>query len=317
MKQHYVPPYTINSNILKLVAKITEEITKIELNKKQIITPKLRRENHIKTLAGTLEIEGNFLGEEKITAILDGKRVLGTNLELKEVEGTINAYMALEKYEFTSLKDLLKAHKLMMNQILSSAGTFRGVQVAVGEHIPPVPTMLPKLMGDLFDWLAHSNEHPLIVSCVFHYEFEFIHPFADGNGRIGRLWQSVILYKWRNVFSVVPTESIIRDNQAAYYKAIEQSTQMGESTKFIEFMLDVILKTIENVPKAVTKNVPKERIKLIQYHMEQNKLITVKELAELLHVNIKTIKRDIEKLKAENKVQRIGSARKGEWKITG
>ena len=149
MKQHYVPPYTINSNILKLVAKITEEITKIELNKKQIITPKLRRENHIKTLAGTLEIEGNFLGEEKITAILDGKRVLGTNLELKEVEGTINAYMALENYEFTSLKDLLKAHKLMMNQILSSAGAFRGVQVAVGEHIPPVPTMLPKLMDDV------------------------------------------------------------------------------------------------------------------------------------------------------------------------
>ena len=258
-----------------------------------------------------MEIEGNFLGEEKITALLD----LGTNLEIAEVEGTINAYKLLENYKCHKLQDLLKAHSLMMKGILKSAGSFRTVQVVVGEHVPPVPMMLSKLMEDLFEWLEQSDEHPLIKSCVFHYEFEFIHPFADGNGRIGRLWQSVILYKWRKVFSTVPTESIIRDNQAAYYKAIENSTQMGESTPFIEFMLEVILETIQNVPNAVSKNVPKDRIALILEHMRANKAITVKELADILNVNEKTVKRDIEKLKGEGKVLRTGSARKGEWQV--
>lgn len=311
----YAPPYTITSNILNLVSQISEEVTKIELNTKQGITPKLRRENHVKTLAGTLEIEGNFLGEEKITALLDGKRVLGTNLEIAEVEGTINAYKSLGKYKYHKLKDLLTAHSHMMKGILKSAGSFRTVQVVVGEHVPPVPMMLSKLMEDLFQWLEQSDVHPLIKSCVFHYEFEFIHPFADGNGRMGRLWQSVVLYQWRKVFSVVPIESIIRDNQVAYYKAIEKSTEMGESTAFIEFMLEVILQTIENVPKGVSKNVPKDRIALILDNMKINPTITVKELAELLSVNEKTIKRDIEKLKTEAKVSRIGSARKGTWQV--
>ena len=319
--KHYTPPYTISTKILNFVSLISEELTKMELNKKQLITPKLRRENHVKTLAGTLEIEGNFLGEEKITALLDGKRVLGTTLEIAEVEGTINAYKALEQYKYYKLKDLLKAHSLLMKGILKSAGSFRTVQVVVGEHIPPIPMFVPKLMGELFEWLEESDEHPLIKSCVFHYEFEFIHPFADGNGRIGRLWQSVILYQWKQVFNSVPTESIIRDNQAAYYKAIEDSTAMGESTPFIEFMLEVILETIQNVPKDVTKNVPKDvtknvpkdRIELILENMKNNPTVTVKALALMLEVNEKTVKRDIEKLKAEGKVRRVGSARKGEW----
>ena len=313
--KHYTPPYTISTKILNLVSLISEELTKIELNKKQLITPKLRRENHVKTLAGTLEIEGNFLGEEKITALLDGKRVLGTNLEIAEVEGTINAYKALEQYKYYKLKDLLKAHSLLMKGILKSAGSFRTVQVVVGEHIPPIPMMLPKLMGELFDWLEQSDEHPLIKSCVFHYEFEFIHPFSDGNGRIGRLWQSVILYHWKEVFSAIPTESIIRDNQEEYYAVLDESGSLGESTSFVEFMLEVILKTLENVPKDVPENVPKDRGELILDSMRENPTITVRELAQLLKVNEKTIKRDIEKLKEENKVLRIGSARKGEWRV--
>ena len=314
-KSTYKPPYTITSKILNFTAQISEAIAKIELDVNFKITPKLRRENHVKTLAGTLEIEGNFLGEEKITAILDGKRVLGTNLELAEVEGTINAYKHLENYNYSKLDDLLKAHGFMMRGILSSAGNFRTVQVLVGEHVPPTPMMLPQLMGELFEWLEQSDEHPLIKSCVFHYEFEFIHPFADGNGRIGRLWQSVILYHWKKVFNSVPTESIIRDNQEAYYQAIEESTAMGESTPFIEFMLEVILHTIQNVPKSVTKNVPKDRAEEILEYMRRDATVTIKVLAVTFSVNEKTIKRDIEKLKNEKKLQRVGTARKGSWRV--
>ena len=314
-KKSHKPAYTITSNILKLTGKITEAITTIELDADFIISPKLRRENQVKTLAGTLEIEGNYMGEEKITAILDGKRVLGTNMELAEVEGTINAYKLLEEYKCYKLDDLLKAHSLLMRGILESAGSFREVRVVVGEHIPPEPMELSLLMDELFNWLETSDEHPLIKSCVFHYEFEYIHPFLDGNGRIGRLWQSVILYQWRSIFSSLPTESIIRDNQKAYYDAIQVSNMMEESTAFIEFMLGVILETIENVPKVVTKNVPKDRAVLILENMNINSTVTIKELAELLKVNEKTVKRDIEKLKEERKVKRTGSARKGIWQV--
>jgi Fic family protein len=314
-KESHKPAYTITSNILKLTAKITEAITKIELDSSFIINPKLRRENQVKTLAGTLEIEGNYLGEEKITAILDGKRVLGTNMELAEVEGTINAYKLLEEYKCYKLEDLLKAHSLLMRGILESAGSFRTVRVVVGEHIPPIPMILPHLMDELFEWLETSDEHPLIKSCVFHYEFEYIHPFLDGNGRIGRLWQSVILYQWRSIFSSLPTESLIRDNQKAYYDALQVSNMMEESTAFIEFMLGVILDTIENVPKVVTKNVPNDRAFFILKYMIADSTVTIKELAELLKVNEKTIKRDIEKLKELGKVKRTGSARKGIWQV--
>ena len=314
-KKSHKPAYTITSNILKLTGKITEAITTIELDADFIISPKLRRENQVKTLAGTLEIEGNYMGEEKITAILDGKRVLGTNVELAEVEGTINAYKLLEEYKCYKLDDLLKAHSLLMRGILESAGSFREVRVVVGEHIPPEPMELSLLMDELFNWLETSDEHPLIKSCVFHYEFEYIHPFLDGNGRIGRLWQSVILYQWRSIFSSLPTESIIRDNQKSYYDAIQVSNMMEESTSFIEFMLGVILDTIENVPKVVTKNVPKERAVIIMENMNRDATVTIKELAELLKVNEKTIKRDIEKLKEEGKVKRTGSARKGIWQV--
>jgi len=308
-----MPTYTLTS-------KIGEEITKIEYESHKIITPYLRKKNRIKTLVGTLEIEGNFLGEEKIMAILEGKRVLGTMVEVAEVEGAINAYEMFESYRYDNLNDLLKAHKILMQEILPTAGSFRTVNVGVGSsegvsHVAPPYGVVPDLMGDLFGWLKESAEHSLIKSCVFHYEFEFIHPFSDGNGRIGRLWQSVILYHWKEVFSSIPTESIIRDNQEKYYTVLEEAGSLGESTPFVEFMLEVILKTLENVPKDVPENVPKERGELILNSMRENPTITVRELAQLLKVNEKTIKRDIEKLKEEHKIERIGSARKGMWKV--
>jgi len=258
----YKPPYTITSKMLPLSTEIGIELTKIEVNEKDIITPKLRKKNRIKTLAGTLEIEGNFLGEEKITAILDGKRVLGTYEEVLEVEGAINAYKEFEKYRFDNLDDLLKAHKILMQDIIKEAGVYRKKNVGVGNkyeitHIAPPAQNVDKLMNELFQWL-NSDFHPLILSSVFHYELEFIHPFVDGNGRIGRFWHTLILYNWREVFEYLPIESLIYENQEDYYKAIENSTAKGNSTLFIEFMLNIILQSF-NSPQATPQVTPQDK----------------------------------------------------------
>ena len=320
---NYKPPYTITSRMLSLSTAIGEELTKIEYDEKKRITPMLRKKNRIKTLAGTLEIEGNFLGEEKITAILDGKKVLGTYQEILEVEGAINAYKEFEKYGFDKLNDLLKAHKILMKGILTTAGSFRSVNVGVGSsdgvaHVAPPHGVVADLMRDLFDWLKNSNEHPLIKSCVFHYEFEFIHPFSDGNGRIGRLWQSVILHSWKKVFSAIPTESIVRDHQEKYYEALENSTTLGESTPFIEFMLEVILESIKKSLKSSVKISVKSSVNTednILKLFKENPKITISELAQILNLTSRAIEKQIAKLKEENRLLRVGSARKGHWKI--
>ena len=313
----YKPPYTITSKMVNLISSISEELTKIEYNKKDIITPRLRKKNRVKTLAGTLEIEGNFLGEEKITAILDGNRVLGTYQEILEVEGAINSYKEFENYKYDDLDSLLNAHKILMKGILTTAGSFRTVNVGVGSsegvsHVAPPYGVVPDLMRDLFGWLKDSDEHILIKSCVFHYEFEFIHPFSDGNGRIGRLWQSVILYHWREVFNMIPTESIIRDHQERYYKVLEESGSLGESTPFVEFMLEVILQSI----KSSVKSSVNTEVKILEY-LKQNPKSTIKELAELLDLTSRAIEKQIAHLKREDKIKRVGSARKGHWEVKG
>lgn len=318
----YKPPYTITSKMVNLISSISEELTKIEYSKREIITPKLRKKNRVKTLAGTLEIEGNFMGEEKITAILDGKRVLGTYQEILEVEGAINAYREFENYRFDNLDDLLKAHKILMQGILTTAGSFRGVNVGVGSsdgvaHVAPPHSFVPDLMRDLFDWLKNSDEHPLIKSCVFHYEFEFIHPFSDGNGRIGRLWQSVMLYYWRDVFVVMPTESIVRDNQEKYYNALEMSGSMGESTPFIEFMLDIILNTVRKVGNRVGNrvgNILTENQQKIIANIEINPKISAVKLSDIVGISKRKIEENLAKLKELNIVKRVGGTR-GHWEV--
>lgn len=311
---NYTPPYTITSKILKLSTQISEELTKLQFTTVAKTTPMLRKKNRIKTLAGTLEIEGNFLGEEKITAILDGKKVLGTVRELAEVQGAIKVYEKLDEYRFDDLDDLLHAHKILMEEILTSAGSFRNVNVKVGEHIAPQPHMVNDLMVKLFSWLKDSDEHMLLKSCIFHYEFEFIHPFSDGNGRIGRLWQSVILNSFNPIFSLLPTESIVRDHQEHYYSAIESSTQMGESTPFIEFMLEMILKSMQNTLQSDQKSNYKSDQKILSL-MKENSNITIKELMEILSMSESGIKKVIKKLKDEGILHRIGSLKAGHWQI--
>jgi len=312
---NYQPPFTITTKILNLVASISEAAGALEALEPKIITPKLRKENRIKTIVGTLEIEGNTLGSEKITALIEGRRVLGSVREVAEVQGAIRVYDTFEQWRYESENDLLSAHKMMMKELIADAGAYRKVNVRVGEHIAPPFERVQGVMGDLFQWLKQSKEHPLITSCVYHYEFEFIHPFSDGNGRMGRLWQSLILHSWKSFFSYIPLEGIVREHQIAYYEALEKAGSAGESTPFVEFMLERILETIENVPNNVPEDVPKDRGIQILEEMRKSSDVTVKKLAELCAVTEKTIKRDIEKLKSDGKIERIGSARAGYWKV--
>lgn len=256
----YNPPYKITPKILSLVARISEAVA----NEKSIDIknlPQLRKQNRIKTIAGTLAIEGNTLGLEQISAIIEGRPVRGSQREIAEVRGAIKAYEALAQYQAHSVDDLLDSHKKMTEEILADAGHFRrgGVGVRHGDsviHVAPQADRVQFLIRDLLYWLQHTDEHPLIRSCVFHYEFEFIHPFSDGNGRVGRLWQTLILGQWRDIFYSLPIENTIKDHQQDYYATLATADNEAECTVFIEFMLKIILASI-NLTDPVSDPVEK------------------------------------------------------------
>ena len=197
-----------------------------------------------------MAIEGNVLSEEQVSAILDGKRVVAPPKDVQEVRNAIAAYDLLDRWAPSSEADLLTAHEILMTGLVEAPGRYRAGSVGVigpdrVHHIGPPAGRVPGLMADLLGWLRDSEEHPLIAGSVFHYEFEFIHPFEDGNGRLGRLWQTLILTRWKPLFAHVPVESVVRDRQSQYYEAIELSSADGESTRFIAFMLDAILAAVE------------------------------------------------------------------------
>jgi Fic family protein len=311
--------------MLLLVSEISEMITEVSMIKREISTPILRKKNRVRSITGSLQIEGNTLSEEEVTALIEGKRVIGTVREIEEVKGAIEAYEEIERYDPKSLDDLLLAHKLMMGSLLENAGAFRSSNVGVYgkegvSHVAPPPYMVPELMGELFGWLKESEEHPLISSSVFHYEFEFIHPFSDGNGRIGRLWQSVILGHYRKIFFYIPIESVVKEHQKAYYEALEKAGAAGESTLFIEFMLTSIHLAVKRFLKEYNKSDQKSSQKSdrkILDLMRQVNTITIKELMLRLDMSESGIKKVIRKLKQEGKITRIGSAKGGHWEVMG
>jgi len=241
----YQPPYTVTPAILNLVSLGRLSILE-ELQEQQGSHLRLRRINRIRTIQGSLAIEGNTLSEDQITAILEGKPVIAPPREVQEARNAIKAYEQFEGWQATDKADLLKAHQMLMLGLIDDAGLYRnkGVGVMKGDkvvHMAPPADRVNTLMNDLFTWLKTSKEHALISSCIFHYEFEFIHPFSDGNGRMGRLWQTLILSQWKPIFKHIPVESMVYANQADYYKAINQSTEQSDSAPFIEFMLNRIL----------------------------------------------------------------------------
>ena len=258
MKYH--PPYTISPEILNRVAAISEAVGRLTVLTDKARTLRLRRINRIRTIHGSLAIEGNTLSEAQITAILEGKRVIAPPREVQEVKNALAAYDLFGTWKPEAEKDLLEAHRMLMSGLIDEAGLYRhgGVGVMAGQqviHMAPPADRVPQLMGDLFGWLAAADVHPLIASSVFHYEFEFIHPFADGNGRLGRLWQSLILAHWNPLFADIPVESLIFEHQAEYYQSIKESTQKTDSAPFITFMLRMILDTVTTTAPQVSPQV--------------------------------------------------------------
>ena len=322
----YTPPFEITSKIIELISNISEKIGEINYLQNSPYHIQLRKENRIKTIHSSLAIENNSLSLKQITDIIDGKRILGNPNEIKEVKNSIQAYDLLLSLNPYNEKDLLKAHKLMMQDLVERNGKYRadGVGIFDGEkvvHMAPPAKRVPELMGDLFEWLKTSDVHPLIKSCVFHYEFEFIHPFQDGNGRIGRLWQTVILKDWKEIFAWLPVETLIKENQKEYYKVLGTSDSEANSTKFIEFMLSLMLDTIEEiiisenkVTQKVTVKVTANQQKIIDA-IKNNPFVTQEELAQIVGIARKNIVSNMKKLQENGLIKRVGADKNGHWQI--
>ncbi len=247
----YKPPFHMTNKIANLLASISKQIGRITLLSDGSNNPKLRRENRIRTIHASLAIEHNTLSIEQVTAILAGKRILGNPNEIREVENAYQAYEMMLDLDPLMIEDLLKAHRIMMEGLISQNGRFRsgGVGVFDGDNLVHMATpakLVPHQIEALFNWYKVSDIHPLIKSAIFHYEFEFIHPFADGNGRLGRMWHSMLLGKWEKIFYWLPVETLIRTRQTDYYEALGKSDKAADSAVFVEFMLDVIFDTLKN-----------------------------------------------------------------------
>jgi len=241
----YQPPYTVSTTVLNLVAEISESVGRYNVLAEQNLTPRLRRENRIRTIQASLAIENNTLTLEQVTAVIDGKRVLGHPREIQEVRNAFAAYEAMDTWLATSPDDLLAAHGLLVAGLVDAPGAYRtgGVGIFRGKqlvHMAPPADRVPHLVADLLGWLARTDEHPLVASSVFHYELEFIHPFADGNGRMGRLWQTSILRNWKPLLAYLPVETVIRERQEAYYRVLAEADHRADATPFVEFILQAL-----------------------------------------------------------------------------
>ena len=264
----YRPPFHMTDRITNLIAAISEQLGQIKILSNGKFSSYLRKENRIRTIHSSLAIEHNSLSLEQVTAIIDGKRILGNPVEIKEVKNAYTTYEMMLTLDPFSVDDLLKAHEAMMKELISENGRFRsgGVGVFNGKalvHMAPPANMVPGQIQDLFSWYKASEIHPLIRSAIFHYEFEFIHPFADGNGRVGRMWHSLLLGRWNEIFYWLPVEDLIRSRQEEYYKALGKSDRDADSSAFVEFLLQVILDTLQNTTVVGNDEVEEQKDPLV------------------------------------------------------
>lgn len=308
------PPFEINERIMADVIEIAELVGRVSVTDKISMNPTLRRTNRIQTIYSSLAIEQNTLDIEQVTAVLSGKRVIAPPKDIAEVQNAYEIYDNMDKLNPYSIDDLLQAHSVMERGLLNEAGEFRSRPVGVADsegnilHFGTLPQYVPKLIQELLEWTEKSEIHLLIKSCVFHYEFELIHPFADGNGRMGRLWHTLLLSKWNPIFAWLPIESIIHDNQSEYYNAINVSNNNGNSTVFIEFMLSVIKQALQESINDKPKNISSKsdlRWNKINDYLETHEYILNSDVQKLLGVSSATATRILVGFMKDGKLKRI------------
>ena len=328
----YIPPFTISANAINLIAEISAQIERYAIRLEQSDGLKLRKANRVKTIHSSLAIEGNTLSEDEVKDIIDGKTVVAPLRQIQEVKNAIKTYELYSRLNPFEVTDLLKAHGTMMTALTDDAGRFRRGGVGVFSekelvHMAPSADRVPTLIADLFEWLKEAKDHLLIRSCVFHYEFEFIHPFSDGNGRMGRLWQSLILGRLHPLFEHLPVENMVYANQEAYYNAIETSTAAADSAPFIDFMLQEILNTLKNhqgsslsqAEKWDVRDIVRDKFGIssgqIVELIRDNPHITLDEIASVLSVTRRSIEKKIKELRDAGYIKREGSNKTGRWVI--
>ena len=294
--ENYVPPFSITNSMLELVSEISEKVGKINSRVELESRPHLRRNNRIRSIHASLRIEANSLSLSEVRDVIDGNLVLGDKKEIQEVKNAYESYKYVSEINPTSITDLKKIHGIMTHKILDEAGFFRKGEEGVfsGDRcifVAPPPHMVSTLMKDLMTWIEKKNGtiHPLILSAVFHYEFVFIHPFSDGNGRMARLWHTVMLYRWRDIFEYIPLESQIEKYQEEYYNAIAKSHVDGHSDRFIEFMLEMIDQILDEVllKSSKTNASASEYVKRMLEAMEYDVPYTARSIMELLGLRSK------------------------------
>lgn len=307
------PPFDITNKIIQYVAEISELVAKLTYSEKLSSNPTLRRTNLIRTIQGSLAIEQNTLTVEQVTALLNGKRVIAPPKDIAEVKNAYEIYEHMENINPYDENSLLKAHGVMMKGLIEEAGMFRTKNIGVvnkdGEilHFGTLPQYVPKLINELLEWTEKNDMHMLIKSCVFHYEFELIHPFADGNGRMGRLWHTLLLSKWKGIFAYLPVESIIHDRQQEYYDAINMSNSKGKSTDFIEFMLSAIKEALCDAigeEKAKANSEDEKWLKISKF-MEENEYIMNADIRNMFGVSSATASRMLNRFASEGKLERV------------
>jgi Fic family protein len=321
----YAPPLTLNPALLNRVAAIAEALGRWSARQDAWPSPRLRRENRIHTIQASLAIEQNSLSIEQVTALFDGQRVIGPARDIQEVRNAITAYDALPRWDPSNPQHLLEAHGLLMAGLIDAPGRFRrgGVGIYRGDqllHMAPPASRVPDLVNDLLAWLAASAWHPLLVSCVAHYELEFIHPFTDGNGRLGRLWQTLILSRWNPLLAWLPIEEVIRSRQQGYYESLGQADQLGDLEPFVAYQLEVIHDALRSEMSsemaAEIGATPGTAIDaVILRDLASEPTLSARRLAERLQLSPRAVEKHLAALQRAGRLRRQGSPRAGHWQV--